>query len=484
MNRAVIYARYSSDKQNEQSIEGQFRVCKDFANKQNLDIVGSYVDRAQSGKYDDRTEFQKMMRDSGKDLFDYVIIYKLDRFSRNKYDSAVHGHTLKKNGVRRLSAMENISNGPEGILMESMLEGMAEYYSLELEQKVRRGIKENLLKGKSIGGNRLYGFRTKDSKHVIDEDEAQVINSIYEMYNNGLTANEIVSELKNLGLTFNNNQIYRTLRNKKYIGIYEHEGTFYSNMFPKLIDEKLFYSVQKKVDKNKKSPAAKKAKVPYYLRGKLYCGKCGRPMNADSTNKKEKTYNYYTCNKTKIKAPKCPVNRISKSQIETLVANYVLNNIMTDKHFHELFIDSIESYNKEIADDTNIKGLEKSLKRVNKQISNIVKSVKDGFSSRVLLEELSRLEKEAEELQINIDKESLIKPAKIDDRIAYFMMRKHLDIVDKEDITETVLDAFVKKVIYDEESLTIVINFNKHMEYTLSKKELESSILSLQGVPN
>jgi DNA invertase Pin-like site-specific DNA recombinase len=483
MNRAVIYARYSSEKQNEQSIEGQLRVCKEYAKRQNLKIVNSYIDRAQSGKDDDRKEFSKMMSDSTKDLFDYVIIYKLDRFSRNKYDSAVHNHTLKKNGVRRLSAMENITDGPEGVLMESILEGMAEYYSLELEQKVRRGIKENLLKGKTIGGNRLFGYTTENSKHVIVSSEADIVIKIYEMYLDGYTASEIVSAINLLGYSFNNNKVYRALKNKKYIGIYEHDDEVYTNIYPRIISDELFYKVQSRLNKNKKAPAARKAKVPYYLTGKLYCGKCGRPMNADSTNKLDKTYHYYTCNKSKVSNHKCSTGRISKTQIETIVANYVINDIITDKHFHELFKESIESYNEAIADNTKVKQLEITLKKTNKQIKNIVDTVKDGLSSSSLLQELSRLESLAEDMKSEIDKENLLTPSKIDDRIAYYLIKDFLNLSNKEKTTEYVLDAFVKKVIYDDDSVTIAINFNKELEYKITMDELMSSNLYLQGVP-
>ena len=143
MKTAVIYARYSSDKQTEQSIEGQLRVCNDFANRNNIIVIDTYIDRATTGTNDNRIDFQRMMRDSSKKEWDYIIVYKLDRFSRNKYEMAMHRKTLRDNDVKILSASEHIPETPEGILMESLLEGMAEYYSAELSQKVKRGQNEN-----------------------------------------------------------------------------------------------------------------------------------------------------------------------------------------------------------------------------------------------------------------------------------------------------------------------------------------------------
>lgn len=131
MKNAVIYARYSSDSQTEQSIEGQLRVCQEFAKQNNMLIVGTYIDRAMTGTNDLRPDFQRMIKDSAKHLFDVVIVYKLDRFSRNKYENTIHKHTLRENGVKLLSAMENIPDTPEGIILESLLEGMNQYYSVD-----------------------------------------------------------------------------------------------------------------------------------------------------------------------------------------------------------------------------------------------------------------------------------------------------------------------------------------------------------------
>ena len=152
--KGVIYARYSSDSQREESIEGQIRECTEYAVRNNITILGTYIDRALSARTADRPEFQRMIADSEKELFDVVLVWKLDRFSRDRYDSAHYKRILKKHGVKVISVKENISDGPEGIILESMLEGYAEYYSAELSQKIHRGQHENALKCKSNGGNR------------------------------------------------------------------------------------------------------------------------------------------------------------------------------------------------------------------------------------------------------------------------------------------------------------------------------------------
>ena len=162
---AVIYARYSSDNQREESIEGQLRECKAFAKAKGLQIVGTYIDRALSAKTDNRPQFQKMIRDSAQKKFELVIVWKLDRFSRNRYDSARYKAALKKNGVRVVSATEAISEGAEGILLEALLEGMAEYYSADLGEKVLRGMTDNALKCKYNGGGVLVGYAIDAEQH-------------------------------------------------------------------------------------------------------------------------------------------------------------------------------------------------------------------------------------------------------------------------------------------------------------------------------
>ena len=151
--KAVIYARYSSDGQREESIEGQIRECIEYAQHNGITVLTHYIDRALSARTADRPEFQRMISDSETQIFDIVLVWKLDRFSRNRYDSAHYKRILKKNNVRVVSVKENISEGPEGIILESMLEGYAEYYSAELSQKIRRGQHDNALKCKNNGGN-------------------------------------------------------------------------------------------------------------------------------------------------------------------------------------------------------------------------------------------------------------------------------------------------------------------------------------------
>ena len=201
MKKAVIYARYSSDRQTEQSIEGQLRVCHEFAEKNELTIIEEYIDRAMTGTNDKRPAFQKMIADSIHHKFDYIVVYKLDRFARNRFDSAVYKAKLKQNGIRVLSAMEGITDTPEGIIMEGVIEAMNEYYSVELSQKIKRGMRENVIKGKTTGGNIALGYRIGADKRLeLDETAAITVRKIFEDYASGSTYAEIIRDLNSQGI--------------------------------------------------------------------------------------------------------------------------------------------------------------------------------------------------------------------------------------------------------------------------------------------
>ena len=221
MKTGVIYCRYSSDSQTEQSIEGQLRVCNEYAKSNDIVILDTYIDRAMTGTNDNRPDFQRMIKDSAKKSFDVVLVYKFDRFSRNKYETAIHKKTLKDNGVKVISAMEYIPDSPEAIILESMLEGYAEYYSAELSQKVKRGMRETRSKGNFTGGFIIYGYKVENHKVVIDEEKAETVKYIFEQYAIGVYVKDIIKALTskgiyNRGKPFARNTVYNILKNEKY----------------------------------------------------------------------------------------------------------------------------------------------------------------------------------------------------------------------------------------------------------------------------
>lgn len=184
------------------------RVCNEFAERNGYTVIHNYIDRAVSGKTDKREQFQQMLKDSADKSFEFVIVYKLDRFARNRYDSAINKATLKKNGVKVLSACEQITDTPEGIILESMIEGMAEYYSAELSQKVKRGMRESCLKGNAAGIQPIYGYCIVDKKYKIVESEAAIVRKMFADYVSGTTIKELVEWLKISGIRSHRGNVF------------------------------------------------------------------------------------------------------------------------------------------------------------------------------------------------------------------------------------------------------------------------------------
>lgn len=306
----VIYARYSSHAQNEQSIEGQLHACYDFARRNEYVVIKEYIDRAISGKTDNRPAFQQMIEDSKKKQFQFVLVYQLDRFARNRYDSATNKAKLKKNGVRVLSARENISDDASGILMEAVLEGMAEYYSAELAQKVSRGMALCAEKCLYTGGPApALGYKVNpDKTFAIDEDAAAIVQMIFRMYADGKTIKEVTDYLnaRNIvssrGSIFNKNSLRHLLTNKRYIGTYTYKGQETPNGMPRIISDELFNEVQEKMKQNAKAPARARAKEEYILTTRLFCGHCREMMiGVSGTSKTGATHYYYVCKNAKRK---------------------------------------------------------------------------------------------------------------------------------------------------------------------------------------
>lgn len=274
--RTVIYARFSSHSQTEQSIEGQLRECYDYAKKHDLLVVSEYIDRALTGTTDKRPSFLQMIEDSKKKTFDYVLVYQLDRFARNRYDSANYKAKLKKNGVRVLSAKENISEDASGILIEGALESMAEYYSAELSQKVKRGIRESYEKGYFIGGFGLFGYDIIDKHWVINETEAAVVREIFERYRYGEKAKSIVSWLDSIGVRnksgkpFTVNALAKLIRNTKYKGIVEYDDRILTNVTPAIVDEKTWNDCNRILDNQRHKQKCIQKHSEYILSGKLF----------------------------------------------------------------------------------------------------------------------------------------------------------------------------------------------------------------------
>lgn len=406
MESAVIYARYSSDKQSEQSIEGQLRVCNEYATKNNLLVVKTYIDRATTGKNDNRTNFQKMLKEASKQIWKYVIVYKIDRFGRNKYEIAINRHTLNTNGIKLLSAMENIPDTPEGIILESLLEGMAEYYSAELAQKTKRGMKESIIKGNFTGGQVLFGYKVENKKVLIQKTDSAAMQYAFKKYAEGETFKQIAIELNNKGYKYHGKPfkaayLQGKLNNKRYIGINEYEGETFTNTYPAIIDKQTFEKVQIMLKRNKKNSGANKAKLDYILSGKVFCGLCGNTMVGTSGKSGKQKYTYYTCS-NRYKKHECAKEYEQKEWLENFVIDKTLQYLLNPKRI-DCIVDNAYTYFKEQKYNNEIKVIEDRLSDINKQIDKVYNIFLKTSSKEILKKANDEIE------QLEIDKNNLQK---------------------------------------------------------------------------
>lgn len=403
MKKAVIYARYSCDKQTEQSIEGQLRVCEEYAKRNDILILDTYIDQAMSGTNDNRPDFRRMIRDSAKKSFEVVLVYKLDRFSRNKYETAIHKKTLRDNGVKVISAMENIPDTPEGIILESLLEGMSQYYSAELSQKVKRGMRETRLKGFYQGGTLLYGYKLDGRKLVRDEIQSEVVKRIFEEFSKGVCVRQIIERLTAQGIYKNGkrfpmNTVYNILRCERYVGIYRKGEEIIENMYPAIIPQELFDKVQailKTYQHGKNS-----VQVTYLLKGKLKCGYCGQMINGESGTAKngEKKY-YYKCRGRKMKLTDCHKSVIAKDDLENLVINSVIQELSDSQTVNNAVKYLVELQNKSGNENKLLNAYLKEQRDNEKAINNIVANMERGIVAKATSRRLTELEARQEELE-------------------------------------------------------------------------------------
>ena len=472
IKRVCLYARFSSHNQTEQSIEGQVRVCTEFCQKHGFHIVETYVDRATSAAHDieKRTSFLKMISDSAKDKFQAVVVYKLDRFSRSRYDAATYKYRLKKNGVALISATENITDTPEGIILESVLEGMAEFYSAELSQKITRGLRESALKQNVVGGQLPLGYKIENKKYVIDENTAPIVREAFQKYADGETVAEICREFNlkgyksSKGAKFGKCSFTRMFKNEKYIGTYIYDKYKFENAIPAIIDKKTWRIVQARMNKQKMTHTRGKQKYHYLLTGKIFCGHCGYQMSGNTSGSLD--YGFYQCYGKSSYRNNCNKKNIRKETIEELVVKDALS-LLTDERIKEIAKVACSTNKAYIQEETNIYEIKGKLHEVEVSLSNITKAIESGEVPATLVKRMNELEAEKRTLLKEQKKESADVVQLDEEQVIYWLSQfKDGDIKDEE-FCRNLIDLFVNSVtVWDEPDRTqkVVIAYNLQSE--------------------
>jgi site-specific DNA recombinase len=427
----AAYARYSSSNQREESIDAQLRAIKDYAQKNKLNIVAKYIDMAKSATTSDRPQFIKMLKDARKKIFDMVLVHKLDRFARNRYDAAITRRELKKLNVKIVSVTERIDGSPESILLESLLDGLNEYYSVNLARETMKGLLENAHRGIFNGGRVPIGLDISDKKYVINEVEAQAIKIIFDMVLQGYTYGQIINNLHDLGYRtkagreFKKNSLHTILTNEKYAGIYtfnktprrKADGTRNNRTtkdesdiirlpgaIPAIIPYEQFQKVQEllKTRKLQNRNDVVKPIEPYILSGLVSCGHCGGKLNGETRKNGYKSYRYYTCGNLR---SGCSQKSIPKAEFEKAVTDEIAQHLFKPE-LAEIYAEKINKIiqEKQSSFDVQSQALQGKIKEINKGVDKLLDAIQAGCAPSVVKPRLNNLSEQKENLQKQLNK--------------------------------------------------------------------------------
>ncbi len=466
---AVVYARFSSHSQGEQSIEGQISEAHKYAASHGYTIVHEYVDRAKSGRTDNREQFQQMLKDTSKRQFDVIILWKVDRFGRNREEIALNKMKCKKNGVRVEYVAETIPNTPEGVILESVLEGFAEYYSLQLSQNIRRGQRKSAEKCQCVGGNRPMGYLTgPDKKFIIDPDTAPTVKLAFDMYAAGHTITEIVDHFNAMGFRnrkgkpFSKNSLYSVLKNEKYTGVYIWQDQRIEGGMPRIIDDDTFWKVQELMKVNKRAPAHKWNRSDYILTEKLFCGKCGSMMIGEAgTGKMGVKYNYYACSKRK-RHGDCDKKAVRQEVIEAEVIRATLELLQDDELIEFLIEHTWEYYQAQDESQEELDALHRQLEQVQAAMENLVRAVELGMVNEITQKRMKELEAQQKEITVAIADREIARGFHVTREYVDFFFKKFRDMdYTNQECQKQLISTFVNSVyLYDDGTATINFNFS------------------------
>lgn len=421
--KIAIYARYSSENQSEESITAQIRACTEYAARNGHVIVNTYIDRAMSARSDRRPEFQQMIADSSKQLFEAIVVHKLDRFSRDRFDHAVYRRELKKNGVQLLSVLENLDSSPESIVLESVLEGFSEYYSANLARETRKGLREIALQAKYTGGTVLYGYTVgADQRYKLNPTEAAVVRRIFNTCLTKQGYNKLLDELRKEGVktragkNFTTSAFYYILKNPRYTGDYVYspvgerfrnkgksEIITVPNALPAIVSHEDFNAVQQILQERSHNGYVR-AKEPFLLSGILYCGKCGSKLYGHRQKKPHKDYVYYSyeCS-SNTRRKECDSRSVPRDRMDHAVCDYI-KQLLSPASVSEIQTALEKSYALEFKQrQEQILVLQKKLNGIEQRIDHAVDLLID-MPSDSLQKKIRSLETEKTDLENHIIK--------------------------------------------------------------------------------
>lgn len=461
---AVAYARYSSAGQRDVSITQQLQDIRAYAEREGYTLVHEYADHAKSGytHVENRAQFQAMIAAAAKGSFDTVLCWKVDRFGRNRADSATYKAQLAALGVSVVYVMEPIPPGAAGVLTEGMLEAIAEWYSRNLSENVRRGMSDNAAKC-LYNGTTVYGYTgVRNQRYQINEEQAAVVRQIFQLYIDGYSMASIARILNDAGQRtesgklFCLNKVHNILKQERYLGVYIFGDYRIPGGMPAIIDKKTWEAAQ--AMKLKTSRHYEKNPVGFLLTGKAFCGHCGKPMVGDSgTSKSGAVHYYYSCQSHKRRAG-CPKKSVRRDLLENAVVDYLLDHVLCGPQI-ESIADAILQAQQERVAASPLRSMESELHETERKISNINRAIAEGVFVSSTVDMLRHLEKTAADLRLSIDSRRYAEGQLLDrNRILFFLSQfSRLDRNDPHD-RAFLIRTFVNAVYVYDDHLRLLVN--------------------------
>ena len=450
--------------QRDVSIEQQLADIRAFAAREGYTIVHEYADHARSGfkNASARTAFQAMLSAAEKGSFDTVISWKVDRFGRNREESALFKGRLRRHGVKVLYAMEPIPEGSAGVLLEGMLEATAEWYSRQLSENVTRGMTDNAHRCLYNGTKILGYFRGADGRYALQPEEAAVVRNIFDLYISGFSAARIARQLNSQGVKtargfpFAPEGILRIISNERYTGVYIWGDIRVPDGMPAIIDLKTFEEAQRM--KKKTARHVEQGAVDYLLTGKAFCGHCGAAVIGDSGTSKDGTrHYYYTCQARKARKG-CRKKTLTKDYLESRVVDFVLDVVLSDEQI-EKTASAILALQAEELKSSPLAAMEAEYSETLKKIANINNAIAAGIWNSSTSAMLKALEDSAEQLRQSVEMLRYSQTQLLDhDRVIFFLHR--FTKGDRNDplLRRHIIDTFINAVYVFDDHLDIVTN--------------------------
>ena len=466
---AVAYARYSTDKQTENSIAYQLSKITEYCQKNKITLTGVYSDEACSGTNTNRTGFQTMLSDARKKKFDAVVIYDISRGSRDVVDWLEFRKNMKILDIQVISTSQNLGDisDPDAFLTELISVGLGQHQVLDIRKKSIDGTKERARKGLFCGGYPPLGYDIKDGEYIINEIEAAYVRKIFSLYADGASYDIIIDKLNGLkgkrGQIIGKSSLCAILKNERYIGIYTWNKKQYKymrkwaggkpnpniikieNAIPPIIDKETWERVQKRMRTNK-------AKREYLLSGLIKCASCnGAYIGKCSTSKKGYETRYYVCG-AKYRNHICDSPNINANDLETFVM-VMVKNYLKELNFNE-YADEILKQLNNISDDMQKEKAE--LAEVERKINNCVKSIANGLIFDELQDEIDRLKLRKSELQdliaYNANSETEITKEDIINKLSF-------DVENIENNPKQVINDLVSIEVNKDGTCTVFVGF-------------------------